>query len=688
MCLPISTSAPNAPNVYIEMRKTALTKSFKRIALLALLAMVLASAVPAKAATNDQDDNSPKLSIRYLSPYITANNSLLVEIATDAPAESTVNVDVFTKTNTRSQLTAFGDNLGKGRVRDSTSILLNSAQITESSYRFEIPINSDSNAGLNFRETGVYPIAISLTTPKKDTSETAYSFTTYIPTVSESGSAYSQKLNVVPLLIFDPLIDRRSLIKNDKNAKELIESYSTQFTNVSNTVAEIANLGAQSTLILSPEALESASLLATLSSDDAIAELFSVNQPSNIEYVQDTYVPLNIAELEEINKSNLFSNHIALGRSITSDLQFSIPSRTLVTQTFTKESISTIALSGIDKLVVDDNTFNATSVPSQRYAKVSDEDLSLSIAAGEYKLANSLPSSLSPSAQANYLIAATSIITLEAPSVSRGAIIPLDIGKLDASVATEFIRATSNNPLTRTIKLDTFFNELDEDKSISNKLKNQSIPVDKTTKIDSGQVDEVGRYARAGESIYPSSSITNNVFKWSRLAILSRSDRKVNEIISSESVRQQVENISNVINLPQKRTITLTSREDEIPVTVKNSSGEVLKVLVEVDSDKLSFPEGSRYEVTLNQENTTLVVPVKARTAGSFPISVRVLSPSQEVEIVKQGVTVRSSAFSGVGVAISIASILFLAFWWIVHSRKKANRVVAPVIDMPVEKRA
>jgi hypothetical protein len=119
--------------------------------------------------------------------------------------------------------------------------------------------------------------------------------------------------------------------------------------------------------------------------------------------------------------------------------------------------------------------------------------------------------------------------------------------------------------------------------------------------------------------------------------------------------------------VPRSRTLTLTAREGEVPLTFQNRSDDTLTVLVRLDSDRLEFPDGTLRSVVLPPENTTLRVRVRARTSGAFPLRVSLVTPQGGVELAGSRFTVRSTAASGVGVVLSAGAGLFLLLWWARH---------------------
>lgn len=129
-------------------------------------------------------------------------------------------------------------------------------------------------------------------------------------------------------------------------------------------------------------------------------------------------------------------------------------------------------------------------------------------------------------------------------------------------------------------------------------------------------------------------------------------------------VRRAISGQLEGVEMPEDRSITLTARRGEIPVTFRNRSGHPVRMAVRLESDKLSFPAGERQELDLTRLNTTHRFPVVARTSGAFPIRITLESPDGQLVAGEATLTVRSTAASGVGVAISAGAALFLAVWW------------------------
>ena len=116
--------------------------------------------------------------------------------------------------------------------------------------------------------------------------------------------------------------------------------------------------------------------------------------------------------------------------------------------------------------------------------------------------------------------------------------------------------------------------------------------------------------------------------------------------------------------MPSGRSITLTARTGEIPVTFQNNTGKPVKVVVKIESDKLDFPRGTTENLELTRLNTTERFPVVARTSGAFPMRITLESPDGNLVVGRTRITIRSTAASGVSLVVALGAATFLAVWW------------------------
>jgi hypothetical protein len=153
------------------------------------------------------------------------------------------------------------------------------------------------------------------------------------------------------------------------------------------------------------------------------------------------------------------------------------------------------------------------------------------------------------------------------------------------------------------------------------------------------------------------------------------------------------------VRLSPSISITLTSRQGRLPLTLLSSAGTPVRVLLMLTSEQLSFvdakfgsvgscqpvnPGSEDCQLTLSRRSTTtLQVPVVVRTSGAFPLALELATPSGSEEIAAGTDTVRSTAISDVGLVLMVSAALFLAVWWARNARhgRRARRLVPRPVD-------
>ena len=140
------------------------------------------------------------------------------------------------------------------------------------------------------------------------------------------------------------------------------------------------------------------------------------------------------------------------------------------------------------------------------------------------------------------------------------------------------------------------------------------------------------------------------------------------------------------VGLLEGTDFRLPDSEGTIPLTLVRDGTTPLTVRVMLESERLEFGSGDELsvgrrsydDIELTSESTPLVVPVHVRSPGTFPLFVTITSPDGRLELARSEVTIRSTAYSGVGVALSVGAGLFLLLWWGRHWRtvRRARRLV------------
>jgi hypothetical protein len=126
-----------------------------------------------------------------------------------------------------------------------------------------------------------------------------------------------------------------------------------------------------------------------------------------------------------------------------------------------------------------------------------------------------------------------------------------------------------------------------------------------------------------------------------------------------------------------RRQFTITSRHTTIPISVRSTWHEPLKVKLRLTSPKLNFPAGDQI-ITVDQSSPPFRVPVEAKTNGTFQVTAMLLTPQGDAPLgPPAAITVRSTALSGLGLLVTIGAALVLAAWWLQNFRSRRRQKLA-----------
>jgi hypothetical protein len=125
---------------------------------------------------------------------------------------------------------------------------------------------------------------------------------------------------------------------------------------------------------------------------------------------------------------------------------------------------------------------------------------------------------------------------------------------------------------------------------------------------------------------------------------------------------------------PPSRTVVLTGRSGTIPLRFRNGLDVDVRLRMRTRSARLDFPAGEVTEIVLKPGENWIDLPVVVQAPGSSLMRIELSSPDGGLRLPDTSVTVRSSSISGVGAALSVISLLFLAGWWIRTHRRRSRQ--------------
>lgn len=150
------------------------------------------------------------------------------------------------------------------------------------------------------------------------------------------------------------------------------------------------------------------------------------------------------------------------------------------------------------------------------------------------------------------------------------------------------------------------------------------------------------------------------------------------DAFSSDERRRRVDRVQatvarqlNGIELPTNQTVTLAASDADIPLTIRNTTDQKLRVQVELSASKrLQFPPRPLIPEPLTPgESRRIKVRVHTLGSGVTPLLITVRTPSG-LRLTDTRYRVQSTAVSGVGLVITIGAAGFLVLWWTSHWRR------------------
>ena len=288
-----------------------------------------------------------------------------------------------------------------------------------------------------------------------------------------------------------------------------------------------------------------------------------------------------------------------------------------------------------------------------------------------------------PVLAAHHLVTDLAVLYFDHPGRSAGVVVaPGRSWSPNRAALTAMFDALASSPIVRAAQLDEVF-------AVPAATDARRRPLGRTiaSGAEPGPLPAADvRIARRrvdgfGSATAPASPVVARLGR-SLLVSLS-SDLRVRERAAHiEGVGKQLDGELAHIRLPRSRSFTLTGRDGEIPITIRNDAGYPIKArLVISGSDALRFRGDDARDVDLSLErvNTTHRVELTALTSGSFDVTVRLLSPDGALDLGPENGTkyrVRSTATSFVGIALSAAAGVFLVIWWANHLRRRSPKLV------------
>jgi hypothetical protein len=655
------------------------------------LAVVVASlatgsppAAPAQPQPQPQQGPRPRLSLTAQTPFVNAGGEFSLRIRVDrasVPASAEVAVSVFPAVETRSEFEqTLEDRMSRRPLASVGPFGLGSLQADaagESTVRLPLQDPGEPADGGRIQledGLGVYPVRVEL----RDRGGISLDrFTTHLIHVPVAPTG--PKLGLA--LVF-PVAAGIGLPADGPRELDDLDAVTA------GVQAMEAVRALPFTLVPSPETM---STLAGLNNDQATRALEGLRRLAADHPVLSTpYVPVNLPGLLGAGLEEEAAAQLERGMAVVNDvLRTRADRRTWSTsEPIDPEAIDYLARNGVERVVAADAVLEPIpnlSLTLTRPFAVDGREEQVQATVADAGLTSHFTRPGGAVLQAHRLLADLAVLFLDAPGADRRAVVAAAPREWRATrpFVDALAAGVASNPLFEAVPLDAVF------ASIAPAVAGRGVPLvrDPAPAPAAGLGDVVSGLRQARRRLTSLSSVlaastSNSALLEERLLVAQSTDIRSSRQRQAylEAVEDGISDHLDAIEMPQGRSITLTARRAQIPVTFQNRTGSPVRVVVTVQSDKLEFPQGTSRAVELARRNTTERFSVVARTSGVFPLRITLESPDGNLLIGRARLTVRSTAASRVSVVVSVGAAAFLVAWWGRHfvRGRRARRLVPP----------
>jgi len=190
--------------------------------------------------------------------------------------------------------------------------------------------------------------------------------------------------------------------------------------------------------------------------------------------------------------------------------------------------------------------------------------------------------------------------------------------------------------------------------------------------ITSAQVQAARTQLAELSSIIPSETGTiRNLDEAILLAETAGLDPDIRESYLSAPMSMTL-SLGSELSLPTGKTVTVTSSSARFPIAITSGSRTPLHAILVVSGTDLTSPSDAA--VVLRHGTNTFIVRVNTRTSGDSSLQLQLDSPFGHFELARVSLTIRSTAVSGVAIALTVGAGAFLLFWWLRSAARRRRR--------------
>lgn len=149
---------------------------------------------------------------------------------------------------------------------------------------------------------------------------------------------------------------------------------------------------------------------------------------------------------------------------------------------------------------------------------------------------------------------------------------------------------------------------------------------------------------------------------------------------SDRALRAELDGVRSCVVAPERFSFTLTGRTSTIPFQITNVCDVPIVVRVQLDSPKISFPEGEQLHELAPGTDTEVRVKAVARSNGRSSVFLRLLTPTasgtNQAVAPEVVLTARVQSLAGIGQLLLGTLVLVVLAWWLRQWRTRRRQAL------------
>ena len=418
----------------------------------------------------------------------------------------------------------------------------------------------------------------------------------------------------------------------------------------------------------------------------AVQRVRHAAQRSTTQLLPEPYVPIAGPVIEAEDLGDHVTEEYVAGSSAIEQMTGEIPDpRTALADPVDDATVNRLTQLLVGRFVVRDSALVPVPeelTPAQPFVLRTTSGARTPAVATDSRIEALIDSPGPPALRAQRVLAALAEIAYEAPSQARGVVLatPADWSP-DSATVSLLLRDLAGDPLGEPATLDGLFSAVApaerDGVALERQLATTSAP--EHLPLRASEYADAVRNLSAYQSMVGRDDPSIALGRHSLLLSLSTANTRHQALAHLSTISANLDSLKTGITTTA-RALTLTARRASIPLSFQNNTKRAgIRVKVHLDSPKLIFPDGPDFVFPLPIGHFTRRFAVEARASGTFAMTITLESPDGSVQLgPPTRVTIRSAVFSGIGIALTLGALLFLAGWWGNHFWRtlRARRIV------------